>query len=152
MQSGQSAKQGFVKRHKPLDMMLWKYFIIINMSLWISMNLTCAIPTVPLITFCTATRKWSLGIITNSFGMTVMRVVNTLVSIKQRKQRGLIWAYPQAGWRTFRTLKKNISETFFTVFSRVIIWTQANVSLVGISIEAGGIMVAGITGARILIG
>ena len=81
MQSGQSPKQTFVKRHKPLDMMLWKYFIIINMSLWISMNLTCAIPTVPLITFCTATRKWSLGIITNSFGMTVMSVVNTLVSI-----------------------------------------------------------------------
>ena len=81
MQSGQSAKQGFVKRHKPLDMMLWKYFIIINMSLWISMNLTCAIPTVPLITFYTVARKWSLDIITNSFGMTVMNVVNTLVSI-----------------------------------------------------------------------
>ena len=81
MQSGQSPKQTFVKRHKPLDMMLWKYFIIINMSLWISMNLTCAIPTIPLITFCTATRKWSLSIIKSSFGMTVMRVVNTLFFI-----------------------------------------------------------------------
>ena len=29
MQSGQSPKQTFVKRHKPFDMMLWKYFIII---------------------------------------------------------------------------------------------------------------------------
>ena len=76
----------------------------------------------------------------------------TRKNLKQRKQWRLTWSYPQAGWRTFRTLKKNISETFFTVFSRVIIWTQANVSLVGISIETGGIMEAGITGARILIG
>ena len=54
--------------------------------------------------------------------------------------------------KNLQNIKKNISETFFTVFSRVIIWTQANVSLVGISIETGGIMEAGITGARILIG
>ena len=58
-----------------------------------------------------------------------------------------------ASWmRNFQNIKKNISETFFTVFSRATIWAQANVSLVGISTETGGIMVAGITGARILIG
>ena len=58
-----------------------------------------------------------------------------------------------ASWmKNLQNIKKNISETFFTVFSRVIIWTQTNVSLVGISIETGGIMEAGITGARILIG
>ena len=33
MQSGQSPKQTFVKRHKPLDMMLWKYFIVMNLSM-----------------------------------------------------------------------------------------------------------------------
>ena len=58
-----------------------------------------------------------------------------------------------ASWmKNLRNLKKNISETFFTVFSRVIMWTQANISLVGISIKTGGIMEAWITGARILIG
>ena len=58
-----------------------------------------------------------------------------------------------ASWmKNLKNIKKNISETFFTVFSRVTIWAQANVSLVGISTETGGIMVAGITGARILIG
>ena len=58
-----------------------------------------------------------------------------------------------ARWmKTFRTLKKNISETFFTVFSHVTICVQANVSLVGISIETGGIMEARITEAWILIG
>ena len=50
------------------------------------MNVTCAIPAVPLITFYTATRKWSLGIITNSFGMTVMSVVDALVFIWIKKQ------------------------------------------------------------------
>ena len=53
--------------------------------------------------------------------------------------------------KNLQNIEKNISETFFTVFSRVTIWTQANVSLVGISTETGA-MVAGITGARILIG
>ena len=58
-----------------------------------------------------------------------------------------------ASWmKNLQNFKKNISETFFTVFSRVTFWTQANISLVGISIETGGIMEAGITGARILIG
>ena len=58
-----------------------------------------------------------------------------------------------ASWmKNLQNIKKNISETFFTVFSRVTIWTQTNVSLVGISIETGGIMETGITGARILIG
>ena len=53
-----------------------------------------------------------------------------------------------ASWmKNLQNIKKNISETFFTVFSRVIIWTQTNVSLVGISIETGGIMEARITGA-----
>ena len=58
-----------------------------------------------------------------------------------------------ASWmKNLQNIKKNISETFFTVFSRVIIWTQTNVSLVGISIETGGIMEARITEAWILIG
>ena len=58
-----------------------------------------------------------------------------------------------ASWmKNLHNLKKNISETFFTVFSRVIMRTQANISLVGISIKTGGIMEAWITGARILIG
>ena len=58
-----------------------------------------------------------------------------------------------ASWmKNLQNIKKNITETFFTVFSRVTIWTQANISLVGISIETGGIMEAGISGARILIG
>ena len=152
MQSGQSAKQGFVKRHKPLDMMLWKYFIIINMSLWISMNLTCAIPTVPLITFYTVARKWSLGIITNSFGMTVVSVVNTLVFIWTKNTVKTDMSLYASWIKNLHNIKTNISETFFTVFSRVIMWTQANISLVGISIKTGGIMETGITGARILIG
>ena len=58
-----------------------------------------------------------------------------------------------ASWiKNLHNIKTNISETFFTVFSRVIMWTQANISLVGISIKTGGITEAGITGARILIG